>query len=54
MKISNAAHEQEMDREQQMIDRGRQRYLKRQEGLVNEASQNSSQRIINGALVRVA
>jgi DNA-directed RNA polymerase len=54
MKINNAAHEQEMDREQQMIDRGRQRYLKRQEGLVNEASQNSSQRIINGALVRVS
>ena len=44
----------EITREKLMIDSGRQRFLKRQEGLLNSSTQNNGQKIINSALVRVA
>lgn len=52
--VTNEKYQAEIEREQQMIDNGRQRFLKRQESLLNASTQTNSQKIISSALVRVA
>lgn len=45
---------QELEREQAMIDNGRDRFLKRQEGNLSPSTQNNPQKLITEAMTRVA
>lgn len=50
----HSATTQEIEREQSMIDNGRERFLKRQEGNLSPSTQNNPQKLITEAMTRVA
>jgi len=50
----HSATTQEIEREKSMIDNGRERFLKRQEGNLSPSTQNNPQKLITEAMTRVA